>query len=105
MSKHQPSALVHFECKNYSSDIANPELDQISSRFSPNRGKFGIICFREFKDRRLFAKRCHDTASDGRGFVVSFDDGDFKELVESRKKSADFFALPVLKRQFDRLLS
>ena len=46
-----PSAYVAFECKNYTTEVANPELDQLAGRFSPNRGKIGFLCCRRFEDR------------------------------------------------------
>jgi hypothetical protein len=50
LAKHFPSPHVFFECKNYGSEIGNPELDQISGRFSPSRGQFGIIVCRKIAD-------------------------------------------------------
>lgn len=76
-----PSKYVFVECKNYGSDVKNPELDQLSSRFSPLRGKFGILTSRRFQDKDLFLRRCRDTAQDRRGFVVPLDDEDLKMLV------------------------
>lgn len=77
-----PAKYIYVECKNYGSDVKNPELDQLSSRFSPLRGKFGILACRRFQDKDLFLRRCRDTALDRRGFIVPLDDEDLKTLVE-----------------------
>jgi hypothetical protein len=74
MVRKLPSAFVAFECKNYTTEIANPELDQIAGRFSPNRGKIGFICCRHFEDRTRFVERCRDTFKDDRGLVAAMDD-------------------------------
>lgn len=75
------SRYVFVECKNYGTDVTNPELDQLSSRFSTLRGEFGILACRSFKDKDLFLRRCRDTASDGRGYIIALDDEDLKRLV------------------------
>jgi len=72
---------VMVECKNYSSDIANNALDQLSSRFSPNRGRFGILLCRELRNKEQFIKRCKDTAADNRGFILPLDDDDIIGLL------------------------
>ncbi|MEW1561757.1 hypothetical protein AB0454_02090 [Streptomyces sp. NPDC093509] len=77
-----PVQYVFVECKNYGREVANPELDQLSSRFSPLRGKFGILACRSFKDKDRFLARCRDTSLDRRGFVVALDDSDMTRLVE-----------------------
>ena len=40
------------ECKNYSRDLKNPELEQLSGRFSPRRGQVGIAACRTIEDVR-----------------------------------------------------
>jgi hypothetical protein len=77
-----PCAFVAFECKNYRTDIANPELDQIAGRFSPNRGRIGFICCRNFEDRKLFVERCRDTFKDDRGLIVPIDDETVFRLLQ-----------------------
>jgi hypothetical protein len=84
-NKSVPSGYVAIECKNYASDPANPELDQLSGRFSTNRGKFGFLVCRNLKNKNRFFQRCKDTAQDGRGFIIPLDDTDIKELLALRK--------------------
>jgi hypothetical protein len=76
-----PCSFVALECKNYGRDLANPELDQIAGRFSPLRGKFGILCCRGFHDRGTFIERCRDTLREDRGLVIPLDDVTVTELL------------------------
>jgi len=85
-----PCAFIVFECKNYRTDVANPELDQIAGRFSPNRGRIGFIGCRSFEDRQLFVERCRDTFRDDRGLVVPIDDETIircLRVIESGRRS------------------
>ena len=75
------ASTVMVECKNYATDIKNPELDQMSGRFSNLRGWFGIILSRHFDNKDLFVKRCKDTAKDGRGIILCFDDEDIIKML------------------------
>ncbi len=105
-----PCTYIAVECKNYWGDPANPELDQISSRFSPLRGQVGILVCRSFKNRDLFIKRCRDTALDHRGFVLPLDDADLRALVDEARAELDPIQprLPgfgLLKEIFDQLVS
>lgn len=72
--RHLPCSFVPIECKNYTTEVANPELDQLAGRFSFNRGRFGMMCCRRFEDRTLFLKRCRDTHRDDRGLIIALDD-------------------------------
>lgn len=80
------SGMVVIECKNYTGKMKNEEFDQLTGRFSPHRGRFGILCYRGFKDdKAAVIQHCRDAALDDRGFVVALDDEDLAKLVESRK--------------------
>ncbi len=70
------------ECKNYSKDCANPELDQIAGRFSPLRGRLGFLFGRSFDNRARFVERCKDTARDDRGVILPFVDDDIIEMLQ-----------------------
>lgn len=74
---------IFIECKNYSSDIANPELDQIGGRFSVNRGRVGFIVCRQIDNLALFIERCRDTYRDGRGLIVPLVDADIVSLLQN----------------------
>ncbi|EGJ5939847.1 hypothetical protein INA74_003403, partial [Escherichia coli] len=82
LSQHYTCPRIYVECKNYTSEIANPELDQLSGRFSRNRGNVGILVCRKIEDKKLFRQRCLDTANDGRGFILSIDDDDLEKMCD-----------------------
>ena len=79
--KRLPCQYVPIECKNYRTEVQNPELDQMAGRFSVQRGKFGIICCRTFEDRDLFIERCRDTLRDDRGLIIPLDDQTIREML------------------------
>jgi hypothetical protein len=72
--RNYPSSYVSFECKNYGREVGNPEIDQLSGRFSRERGKVGFLCCRGFEDRVRFIMRCRDTFRDDRGLMLPLED-------------------------------
>ena len=104
LSKHYPSGHIFVECKNYGSEIGNPEIDQLSGRFSPSRGKVGILICRKIKDKNLLLQRCIDTAHDDRGFIIALDDEDITTLVDENLKISEHENYPLLRRYFNKLI-
>jgi hypothetical protein len=82
------------ECKNYSSDPKNPEIDQLLGRFAPTRSEVGFLLCRRVVNRETATARCRDAYQAGRGLVVILDDDDFTTLV-SLSNAADFDASSV----------
>ncbi len=83
--KHQiPCAYVFFECKNYSTDPVNPELDQLSGRLSERRGLFGVLLCRKVSDKETMLKRCRDLVHDKRAHILVLDDSDITHLLQLR---------------------
>lgn len=68
------ATIIHIECKNYTNDIKNPELDQLLARFDRNRGKFGLLLFRSSDDIAKLKLRCRDAAKQGNGIALPIDD-------------------------------
>jgi hypothetical protein len=104
LARHYPAAHVVIECKNYPGDPANPELDQIAGRFSPSRGRVGLLCCRRFENKDLFWERCVDTAHDDRGWIIPMDDDDLADLVGIRKSDDTLALWEFYKARFDRLI-
>ena len=74
--------FVMVECKNYTKDPANPEIDQLSGLFAANRGWLGLLLYRQVSDYDLLLARCRDTAQDGRGFMLPLGDQQISEYLE-----------------------
>ena len=107
LAKHYTAPQIFVECKNYGSEVANPELDQLSGRFGRSRGNVGILVARRFDDKARFEQRCRDTALDDRGYIIVLDDDDLKSLVAARRdeKEACYRDYPLLRQRFDTIIS
>jgi hypothetical protein len=95
---------IFVECKNYTKEIANPELDQIAGRFSPNRGKLGFLLCRNIDNRVRFIERCRDTAQDDRGFIIVLEDSDLIEFLELIEQGARGAINARLQGRYDELV-
>ena len=100
-----PAGYVVVECKNYSEDVANPEVDQVSGRFSGARGQLGLLVCRTIEDRELCIARCRDTFTDGRGWVLPLADSDLGLLVEERKTEPGSVVFQRLEDVFSEVIS
>ncbi|TIX89283.1 hypothetical protein [Rhizobium sp. P44RR-XXIV] len=72
---------IPVECKNYIKEMRNPELDQLAGRFSHHRGFVGLLLCRSMDNRERIVAGCKDTANDGRGFMLVFEDADLIEML------------------------
>lgn len=83
VNSHQYFApYISVECKNYSEDPENPEIDQLLGRLNRKRGCVGILTCRQIRDRALMLKRCRDIVNDGQKHVIIvLDDGDICTML------------------------
>ena len=96
---------VFFECKNFGSEIGNPEIDQLAMRFSKQRGTFGILVCRKIEDREKMVKRCQAVAKDQHGFIICLDDDDLVQLVDEVKVAfPQMHEFPMLRSMFKPLV-
>jgi hypothetical protein len=105
LAQHYPSSYVWIECKNYSSDPGNPEVDQLIGRFSPKRGKVGMLTCRFLSDKPLLLKRCRDAALADQGYIIALDDDDLRTLVKQRMSPKTETAFPLLQERFSELVN
>lgn len=82
-------AFILCECKNYSDDIGNPEIDQLLGRFSDSRGRFGLMICRSLRNRDAAIKRCRDGVHSRQGYVIILEDSDLVTLLMMRECADD----------------
>lgn len=77
-----PCQFIFVECKNYSREVANPEVDQLSGRFHVNRGRFGLLVCRAVDDMPTLILRCRDAYEAGRGVMLPIVDQDLIGMLQ-----------------------
>lgn len=83
------SGKVSIECKNYVTEVSNPELDQLAGRLNLNTGMFGVLCCRHFEKREVFIKRCRHSWHAQKQLMVPLDDKTvlvFLKIIADGKK-------------------
>ena len=103
-ARNTEANAVIVECKNYSNDIANAELDQLLGRFDSNRGRFGILTCRNVDDLDLLMKRCRDMSSRSQGFILVLTDDDIVEMLVAKETLEDENIQNILHAKFRKLL-
>jgi hypothetical protein len=101
---HYSSAFIFVECKNYGKEIGNPELDQLSGRFSPNRGQVGFLVCRSILDEDRLLLGCIDTAKDSRGFIITITDDELIQIIEEERTVRPKHEYALLKKKFSKLI-
>jgi len=99
---HYHSPYISIECKNYSTDIGNPEIAQLQGRLNRKRGFVGILTCRKIEDKALMLKRCQDVVNNNdEQLILVLDDRDISSLLNfvaaNEKKKVDEYLEDRLK--------
>jgi hypothetical protein len=95
---------VPVECKNYNEDPKNPELAQLVSRFSVQRGRLGFLVCRKIIDRPLFVKRCQAELANNSNYIIGLDDDDLQTFTDARKTGDEMEVFRAIKVRFDEII-
>jgi hypothetical protein len=96
---------VIVECKNYTEDLGNQEIDQLLGRFDGNRGKFGIITCRSIDNTKTLLNRCRDASSRSQGYVMVLTDDDLIGMLVAKSQLKDDQIEATLHRKYRELLT
>lgn len=99
-----PSSLIMAECKNYSTDVKNPELDQLLGRFSKHRGKFGFSLSRMCNDKETLYKRCSDILKDSDNLIIPLIDEDILFMLNGIKNGNDNIGETALLEKYTKIV-
>jgi len=99
---YPPCAFIFIECKNYTGEVSNPEIDQLLGRLSDARGKLGLLICRQAKDPNRLQLRCREASLQGQGRILALTDANLATLVGEHGQSGQEF--PSLRRKFKELV-
>lgn len=105
VAQNTSATMVIVECKNYSNDIANVEIDQMLGRFDHNRGRFGIVTCRKIDKKKLLLNRCRDLAKPGAGYIICLEDDDLLKMLEHKAVLDDTAIERILQDKFRQLIA
>ncbi|MDD2208110.1 MAG: hypothetical protein PHG03_03265 [Bacilli bacterium] len=98
-----PANFIIVESKNYSTDISNPELDQLIGRFSNHRGRFGLSISRKADNHDILLKRCGDILKDDNGLIIPLLDSDIIKILTDIKEGIENTGLSLLLEKYTKI--
>lgn len=96
--------FIAVKCKNYTAEVANPELDQLSGRFSGRRGRVGILTCRQLDNNEKFMQRCADTLHDDRGLIIPICDVDLKKALLGFPEKGIEALEQILREKYEKIV-
>ena len=99
---HCPKIFV--ECKNYGKEIGNPEIDQLQTRFSKQRGMFGMLLCRTIENKEKMIQRCKDVLNDREGYIIVLEDIDIENLIKFKEQNEEEKIDQYMSKKLDELI-
>jgi len=101
---HVQCPKIFIECKNYGKELGNPEVDQLLGRFSPARGKFGILLCRSIENKKVMISRCKDILHDHSAYIIVLDDIDIIALLKFRENKDEESIDSFMQKKLDEII-
>ena len=101
---HIQCPKIFVECKNYGREIGNPEVDQLQTRFSKQRGQFGILLCRNINDKATIIQRCKDALHERQAFMIVLEDNDINSLLQLKEDGEETKIDDFMIQKFDELI-
>lgn len=99
---HCPKIFV--ECKNYGKELGNPEIDQLQTRFSKQRGMFGILLCRTIENKEKMIQRCKDVLHDREGYIIVLEDKDIEHLLKLKEQKEENKIDQFMNQKLDEII-
>ena len=79
---------IFIECKNYDSDVSNPQVIHLLADLRRTEYKFGILLYRNAGDEKALLKRCQHFL-DSNGYIITLNDKDIIHMLKCRMHNVD----------------
>lgn len=99
---HCPKIFV--ECKNYGKELGNPEIDQLQTRFSKQRGMFGILLCRTIENKEKMIQRCKDVLHDREGYIIVLEDTNIEYLLKLKEQNDEEKIDQFMNQKLDEII-
>jgi len=100
---HISAPYIFGECKNYKSDVGNPELDQLAGRLNPQRGQFGMLVCRSITDRDDLVRRLQEKVK-SQHYIVTLTDDVLVAMIKAHLSGNSHEVDSLLDQEFRRQL-
>jgi len=100
---------ISIECKNYSGDLGNNELNQLASRLNPDpahatRGQLGILVCRSVKNTQRTIEQVRDRARKGE-YILVLTDSDLQQFCTASRDGDSDIIDDVMENKLQALLA